>query len=942
MIVMMALWMVACGGGGGSPGTTSGSTSPSNFSVNAPAETTLAIGQRASFSISGGLTPYTVTNSNASVVNASIVGAMLEVIPLKDGLANLVVAPTGGGARYSIAVTVVARSSVLQVLSPESIALRLGNTATYAVQGGVPPYRAVSSSPGVTTSDVVGGSVRLSAVGLGTASIEIYDSTSAAPVKREVSVVSTAALFTSAPAALTLAAGSQKAFSVSGGVAPYSVASSNAVLVDASLSGTTLSIVSFGSFGTGSIILKDSAGSSVSVAVTVGSSGSLFTTAPGDLTLQGGNSRTFSVGGGTGPYSATSSNNSIVTASISGTSLTLIPQNKGAAKINIVDTTGTAIAINVSVEQSGTSAVGSIDMIASAVTIKSAGEEVLVTAIVKNSANVGMSDQDVVFSATSGTLLSPSVKTDASGAATVRLSSGSDKTNRSIVVTARLGSVSKSITVDVVGTSLSIVGSSSLQLANSTIFSVRALDSSGNPISGASLNTNSSLGNNLSPSALTTDVNGNANFTYTAARSGVDQLTVNGLGVSKSVSLAVSSINFTVVSPAANTTVSVGNSQSVRVRYMDGGVPVAGRTVQFISTRGSVSPVGGQVLTDSNGEAAVSVSSSSAGIGVVTAQILSGISPQPLGEISVPLNFVATVPSVIRLQVNPGAVAPNPSGEANQATLEATVRDASGNPVANQQVGFTILADASNGRLSSGISITDSNGRASVNYISGALSTANDGVIVQTQVLPNSISTTVALTVNANSLFINIGYGNTINNLDTTTYSKPFSVYVTDANGNAVGNQTVILTAIPDPVGNLAYYKGRLAWGGTVWTYSDGPPASPTVFCANEDLNLNGVLDETDTNGDGRLTPGNIAVASPGSVVTDASGRAAFNLLYGEQFAPWSTVQISARATVSGTESRRAINFALTGLDSDFNVETSPPAGVLSPFGTSTVCSDRF
>jgi hypothetical protein len=107
-------------------------------------------------------------------------------------------------------------------------------------------------------------------------------------------------------------------------------------------------------------------------------------------------------------------------------------------------------------------------------------------------------------------------------------------------------------------------------------------------------------------------------------------------------------------------------------------------------------------------------------------------------------------------------------------------------------------------------------------------------------------------------------------------------------------------------------------------------------------LNLNGVLDETDTNGDGRLTPGNIAVASPGSVVTDASGRAAFNLLYGEQFAPWSTVQISARATVSGTESRRAINFALTGLDSDFNVETSPPAGVLSPFGTSTVCSDRF
>ncbi|MFZ3141777.1 hypothetical protein [Polaromonas sp.] len=124
--------------------------------------------------------------------------------------------------------------------------------------------------------------------------------------------------------------------------------------------------------------------------------------------------------------------------------------------------------------------------------------------------------------------------------------------------------------------------------------------------------------------------------------------------------------------------------------------------------------------------------------------------------------------------------------------------------------------------------------------------------------------------------------------------------------------------------------------GGT-WKYSSVP-----TICANEDLNFNGILDTSpfeDTNGNGQLTPGNIAVAAPGNVVTDAAGRATFAIQYGEQFAPWVTVRITARASVAGTESRQSILYDLVGSAPDFTAET-PPAGVTSPFGSSTSCTN--
>ena len=565
----------------------------------------------------------------------------------------------------------------------------------------------------------------------------------------------------------------------------------------------------------------------------------------------------------------------------------------------------------------------SVEVLASTNSLLSGGTDVVITAFVKNSANVAMAAQKVTFSASSGGLLSAATATDASGAATAKLVVGSDRSVRDIKVTVTAGAVSGNATISVTGTRVSIAGSGSLQAGGpAATYTVRAVDSSNNPIIGAQIAVSSALNNAISTKLLSTDATGSGTFLYTPNVAGNDTLTASGLGTSITAPLSVSAIDFVALSPASNTSIATGAPQGVSIRYRLSGAGVAGQTVSFSTTRGVFSA--STVVTDANGEASTVLSSTTAGPAVVVAQI-SGV-----GSVNLPVQFVATTPTTIVVQSNPGSVLPNTSGTTNQSTIEAVVRDASGNAVANRQVNFTALQDLSNGSLSPGIATTDANGRAQVQFIPGASSTQANGVIIQAQVASTSISSTTTLTVNGKALFITLGFGNTISNLDETTYSKPFTVYVTDANGVAVGNQLLSLSVIPE-----VYYKGFLVFNSQAWG------GAPTATCANEDRNLNGILDiGEDTNKNGQLTPGNFVVAAPGTVTTDGFGRATFNLQYGEQFVPWATVRLTARASVAGTESKQSIMYDLQGLASDFTKETIPPAGVVSPFGRSASCTD--
>ena len=595
--------------------------------------------------------------------------------------------------------------------------------------------------------------------------------------------------------------------------------------------------------------------------------------------------------------------------------------NKGAS----------ATKANESTTTTSSSTAASIDVLTSSNVLPSSGAEVLITAYVKNASNATIPAANVVFSATSGNLQSVSTVSDASGVVTAKLSAGSNKSIRNITVTVTAGSVSGNVVIAVTDTAVTVAGNGSLsQNAASSVYTVRAVDSANAPISGAAFSVTSSLSNAIVTSPLTTNASGSATFTYTPTNAGTDILTVSGLGLITKTTVGVSNVDFSVFSPASNTTISVGANQDITVQYKIATVGQANKAVTFSTTRGTITCDATSCVTGPDGKTIAKLTSTTAGPATVLAQIAG------VGQVSLPVQFMAGAPSTVVVQANPSAVSPNSAGSTiNQSTIEALVRDVNLNAVANTPVAFSLVSDLSNGSLSSGVATTDVNGRAQVQFIPGANSTANNGVVIKAEAGATPVvSGQTALTVSGQALFINIAFGNDMASLNSTTYSKPYSVYVTTATGGAVPNQTLSLSVIP-----IDYDKGSMAYDApsSLWL------AVPTkAGCANEDVNKNGILDPgEDINGSLTLTPGNIAIISPVTVTTDTLGMASFSLNFGKQFARWTQVEIIARTTVAGTESSRSIQVRLPILNADIGDASVPPAGRNSPFGLAAVCTDK-
>lgn len=572
-----------------------------------------------------------------------------------------------------------------------------------------------------------------------------------------------------------------------------------------------------------------------------------------------------------------------------------------------------------------------IDILASATTAGTGGDGVTLRAFVKDKNNNAMANVAVVFAANSGTLSGSSTATDTAGVATATFSAGADRSNRDAVITVTASTITSKLTIPITGTRLLLSGPSSLALGEVTAFDVVVTDSKSNVVPGVTVTASSSLGNPLVPvSGAVSNANGQVRYTYTATKAGTDTVTFSGYGatVSPSPALVISAEDFAFVSPAAGSTVNVNSPKLLQVRYRIGGVPQGGRTVAFASTGGTLTA--SSALTDpTTGIAQVTLTSASAGPLTVQASVQGSTTTTTL-----PLSVVATLPSKLVLQVNPTAVAPNSSASSsNQVQVTAKVTDVNGNPVQSQIVNFTRLVDPSGGNLLQATATTDANGQATVAYRPGAQSTADNGVQLSAQVAGTSVQGSASLTVNQSALFIALGTGNTISNLNPQTYKKDWVVYVTDSNGIPLNGVTLTIKAIP-----THYITGNLIWDGKVWVYG-----SNIQYCANEDTNFNGILDAgEDKNGDGILWPGNVISVTPGSAQT-LNGLATISLVYAESYVPWVRMKLTASASVAGTESKTDVEFIVTGASEDFSAQTNPPAGVTSPYGLlpkgAAVCS---
>jgi hypothetical protein len=487
-------------------------------------------------------------------------------------------------------------------------------------------------------------------------------------------------------------------------------------------------------------------------------------------------------------------------------------------------------------------------------------------------------------------------------------------------VTASIGNTTATIPVSVIGTGLSITGSTNLVLGGTGTYTVALTDSSDIGIAGKSVAITSSIsGNAVTPATVTTDSTGHGTFTLKGTASGVDTLSGKALGQNATLAVTISSSSLAFNTPAPNTLINLGATVAVTVTLTS--TNVANQPIAFAATRGALS--GATPTTDGTGHASVNISSATAGPAVISATS-DGVTSQ------LNVDFIATTPASLALQASPATIATQ-----GNSTITAIVRDAQNNLVEGKTVDFTTVNDVTGGTLSLASSVTDDQGKAQTVYTASNTTSAKNGVVVSATVQGTAVTGTADLTVGGQTVFLSLGTGNTIVPLNSTQYELPYAVQAIDEAGNAVDGVNVTLA-----VTSVSYVKGTMVWNGTNYAPVDSV-ISPPDPCPSEDVNNNGILDPgEDFNGNGKLDPGLVASVTPASLTTSNGGSGLVNLTYPKDHAFWVTVTLTANATVQGTQASTAATFVLPGAAADYNVQSVQPPGPVSPYGSANTCAN--
>lgn len=331
------------------------SSADSNLAIAAPSSVTLTPGNAAQYKINGGTGPFTSVASNPHVVSVAAGANAISVTAANPGTSTVVVYDAlGASTKFDVTVSGSDPSAGLYTTAPEAFFMPANSTATYTIAGGLAPYAVTSANTEVIDASVDGGVLTVHSKGIvGKAAVNIRDAKGTlVVVTANVSGDSAVPLYTTAPSSISIGLGEAPAYTIQGGVGPFTAASSNVSVAKASVTGNSLSITGL-SAGVADVVIFDSTGASVKVTATVqGGTATvpLYSTAPESITVAVGAAPTYTIAGGASPYTVISSNVNVITATQTGTTFTAKGISSGLATITIHDANGTAVNIMVTVQ----------------------------------------------------------------------------------------------------------------------------------------------------------------------------------------------------------------------------------------------------------------------------------------------------------------------------------------------------------------------------------------------------------------------------------------------------------------------------------------------------------------------------------------------------------------------------------------------------------------
>ncbi|HEY5581902.1 MAG TPA: Ig-like domain-containing protein [Rhodoferax sp.] len=536
----------------------------------------------------------------------------------------------------------------------------------------------------------------------------------------------------------------------------------------------------------------------------------------------------------------------------------------------------------------------------------------------------------------------------------------SDQTNRISTLTASCAACTASPAtsqVNVVGASIAlnnsgvsslVVGGSSPTL-NATVKDVFGVAMAGVTVSFAA--TDSAVLGLSAPTGVTNG-SGVATVTVSALAAGSASINVSALGNAKSQAYAsgVATAVLAVTSPANNAILVTNIAKTITVS-----APGAS-TVTFATTLGTFNGATSQIVPVSGGIASADLISLQAGTASIT--MIDNLSPPR----SVNLTLVVSPPvsAVNKILLSSSRTTLPIATAGNQSSLTLTARavmlinSQTDQSVANVPIAFSMTGGPGAGEfLTPALAYTDSAGYAVATFTAGTAASIPNGIVISAKVQDSNpvvqtgtslSSNDVQLTIGGQALSVAFGPASVLGeSSDKTLYIQAYSVQVTDANNNPVSGQVVTLRMRPV-------------------AFSLGDACTFTATYCSEDWNANNSLESAVEDGvripttvatagtcprvqadilkaaavpagtsDGILTPANSDGGSvPATVITDASGIAAFNLTYLKGSAIWIINRLTATVSSSGTETSKSTIFRLAPTVPDVGPPCSLPASPYS------------
>ena len=498
---------------------------------------------------------------------------------------------------------------------------------------------------------------------------------------------------------------------------------------------------------------------------------------------------------------------------------------------------------------------------------------------------------------------------------------------------------------------------------------VIALDSNNNVVKGATVNVTSDPGSVTVKHASATDSSGTVVATIGTGSDKSDRqinvsATINGITRQTSFQVVGSRL---LASPSSNTP-APNSLVNLNMSLKDSdGIGIASTT---LTVSGAVTKLAGQTAkTDASGNAVLTFNAPAVN-GTYDIKV-AGSGTQVSAQIIV--STLGLIPDATQLvtpsfSISPNVLATNSNGSSvNQAALRTLFVNSSSVPIPNVRVRYDIISTglgSTDSSIATGTNIvhSGSSGAAVSSLISGQTGSANNGVLIKAcydtkdfalAACPNFV--TANLTISAQAVSVSIG-DDLLLAKDTGVYIQSLVVTVVDSAGRAVANAPVSFSA------DITHYgKGQYA-DETTYSLSSSvinqsipdlvqTPAKygKRVFCPNEDINRNGIVDSgeninfsVDTTGQPTLEPRaadvSIALADPAVGTTNASGKLLLKVTYLQSVATWEVYRIRVTTSVAGSQglAERAFltNFNV-GDDAVGAPFKTPPYGVGS-------CSEAF